>query len=122
MRKYFLECIGAFCLYALILVISLLWLKHHPAAPWKYLIATLPVLPALLIPATVVRYFRRQDELWQKVQLEGMAFGFMAAAVVTTTIGFLENAGLRRPSWLFVWSVMAACWTIGLFRASRRYR
>jgi hypothetical protein len=98
------------------------WLHRNPEAPWKYAIAVLPVLPALWIPLAVVRLFREVDELQKQIQLEGLAFGFAAAAVLTFTYGFLQNAGLPDVSWIWVWPVMAVCWLVGLTAAKRRYR
>jgi hypothetical protein len=89
---------------------------------WKYPIAVLPVLPALVIPVAAAYFFRTIDELQRKIQLEGLAFGFIAAAVLTLTYGFLGNAGLPQPNWVWVWPVMGACWAVGLALARGRYR
>ena len=122
-RRYTLGIITASLLYAIALMISVYFLKHNnPPAPQKYLIAILPVLPALWIPAVVLRFFREMDELQRRIQLEGLAFGFTAAAVLTLSYGFLQNAGLPQISWIWVWPVMAVCWSLGLVIAHRRYR
>jgi hypothetical protein len=121
-RKYLLRILGLTLLYSATLVLSLRWLQHNPPAPWKYPIAVLPVLPALFIPVAVVYFFRVMDEMQKRIQLEGLAFGFVATAVLSLTYGFLGNAGLPQPNWIWVWPVMAACWAAGLALAYRRYR
>jgi hypothetical protein len=121
-RRYIAGVLGAITLYTVVLVISIRWLHHNPAAPWKYAIAVLPVFPVLWIPVAAVRFFREMDELQKQIQLEGLAFGFTSAAVLTLTYGFLQNAGLPEVSWVWVWPVMAICWMIGLAAAHRRYR
>ncbi len=122
-KKYLVETLSATGIYVLVVIGSVLWLKlGHPSAPWKYLIAAAPVLPAMLIPATVVRCFRAMDEFQQKVQLEGLAFGFTGSAVLTLAFGFLEGAGMPRISWTWVWPVMSVCWVIGLLVARARYK
>ncbi len=122
-RKYMVEILSATGIYMLVTVASILWLKlRQPAAPWKYLIAAAPVLPAMLIPAAVVRCFRMMDEFQQKVHLEGLAFGFTGSAVLTLALGFLENAGIPRLSWTWVWPVMSGCWVVGLLLARARYK
>jgi ABC-type cobalamin transport system permease subunit len=122
-RRYTMGIIIASLLYAIALMISVYLLKRlNPPAPQKYLIAILPVLPALWIPAVVLRFFREMDELQRRIQLEGLAFGFTAAAVLTLSYGFLQNAGLPQLSWTWVWPIMAVCWSLGLAIAHRRYR
>jgi hypothetical protein len=97
-------------------------LRHNPSLPWKYGIAVLPVVPLLFVPVAVVQFLREQDELQRKMQVEALAIGFTASAVITLTYGFLENAGVPRLSWVWVWPVMAFFWCIGLVVAHRRYR
>jgi hypothetical protein len=109
-------------LYAIVLVVSLSLLKAGVEGPWKYVIAVLPVLPALGIPLAVVSFCRAMDELQLRIQLESLAFGFALAAVATFTYGFLQNAGLPDVSWVWVWPVMAVCWIVGQLAARRRYR
>jgi ABC-type cobalamin transport system permease subunit len=122
-RRYTLGILTASLLYAIALVISIYLLKHHnPVGPQKYLIAILPVLPALWIPAVVLRFFRELDELQRRIQLEGLAFGFTATAVLTLSYGFLQNAGLPQVNWVWVWPIMGVCWSLGLAIARRRYR
>jgi hypothetical protein len=121
-RKYLARILGATLLYTVALILSIRWLQHNPPAPWKYPIAVLPVVPALFIPIAVAHFFRVMDEMQKRIQLEGLAFGFVATAVLTLTCGFLGNAGLAQPNWIWVWPVMGACWALGLAFARRRYR
>ena len=121
-RKYLARILGSTILYAAALVLSIRWLQHNPPAPWKYPIAALPVLPALFIPLTVAHFFRQIDELQRQIQLEGLAVGFVATAILTLTCGFLGNAGLPQPNWVWIWPVMGTCWAVGLALARRRYR
>jgi ABC-type cobalamin transport system permease subunit len=121
-RRYTWGILAASALYAIALVISIYFLKRNPSAPQKYAIAILPVLPALWIPAVVLRFFRELDELQRCIQLEGLAFGFTATAVLTLSYGFLQNAGLPQINWVWVWPVMGVCWAIGLVLARWRYR
>jgi Na+/H+-dicarboxylate symporter len=120
--KYATLLTTSFALYAAALVVSLLWLKADPQVPWKYLIAILPVLPAMGIPVAVIRFIQSMDEIQLRLQLESLAFGFAATAIVTFTYGFLQNAGLPDVSWVWVWPVMAMCWIIGQLAARWRYR
>lgn len=120
--RYTVTMLISLALYAIVLVLSLTWLKAGVEGPWKYAIAVLPVLPALGIPFAVVRYCQAMDELQRRIQLESLAFGFGAAAIATFTYGFLQNAGLPEVSWVWVWPVMGTCWIVGNLVARRRYR
>jgi hypothetical protein len=121
-RRYTLSVVGSMVAYAFVLVVSLSLLKHGVPSPWKYVIAVLPVLPALWVPLAAVRLFRELDELQKQIQLEGLAFGFIAAAVLTLTYGFLQNAGLPEVSWVWVCPVMSVCWMVGTASARWRYQ
>ena len=119
--KYTATMLVSLALYAAALVVSLTWLKAGIEGPWKYVVAVLPVLPALGIPFAVVGYCKAMDELQLRKQLESLAFGFAATAIATFTYGFLQNAGLPEVSWVWVWPVMGVCWMLGQLFARRRY-
>jgi hypothetical protein len=121
-KKYRWEILGAMAIYVVFLLVSVHWLKHNPAAPWKYAIAVLPIFPLLLVPMSVIRCLRELDELQRKIQLEALAFAFTATAIVTLTYGFLENAGLPNQSWVWVWPIMGVFWSIGQAVARQRYK
>ena len=94
----------------------------HLPIPWKYIVAILPVLPAWYFASLFARMFGEMDELQRRIQLEALAFGFSAAAVLSLGYGFLQHAGLASPNWVWVWPLMGVCWIIGKFLAQRRYR
>jgi O-antigen/teichoic acid export membrane protein len=121
-RKYLGRLMAVMAVYLVMVALSVYWLKRNPTAPWRYIIAVLPVLPAMAVPMGAVRCFREMDELQRKIQLEGLAFGFTAAAILTLSYGFLQNAGLPDLNWIWVWPVMGVCLAIGLALARRRYR
>ena len=122
-RRLLLDIAGAIAIYGVSVAAVILWLKFsHPAAPWKYIIVALLVFPALLFPAAQMRYFRAMDELQRKIMLEGTAFGFILAAMVTLAYGLMEPLGLRHLPLTQVWTVMWICWTVGVSVAYVRYR
>jgi uncharacterized protein YacL len=124
MQKYALEIVVATVLYCVVLSVSLRWLKLHTTttSQWKYVMAVLPVFPALLFPLAVLRLFRTLDELQQKIQKEGIVYAFTGTLVLTLLCGFLENAGLPRLSWIYVTTVMGICYALGIAIAKVRYR
>lgn len=98
------------------------WAIGHLQAPWKYLVAILPALPALWFAALFARHVGEMDELQRRIQLEALAFGFSAGVILTLGYGFLQHAGLPIPNWIWVWPLMGSCWLIGKLVAQRRYR
>ena len=121
-RRYTVQILSSMAVYTIFVTLSVRWLRHNPAAPWKYLIAVAPMLPALVVPVAVVRFLREIDELQRRIQLEALAVAFTATAVITLTYGFLQNAGLPDLSWIWVWPIMGISWVIGLAVARWRYR
>lgn len=121
-RKHRQMLLGCLAAYSILIVISLEWLQHaNPVAPWKYLIAAIPVVPALMVPVIVARAIRELDELQRRIQFEALAFGFSATAVLSLGYGFLENAGIPQLNWAWVWPLMGVCWAGGLAMARRKY-
>ena len=120
-RRYNRGVWVAFIVYSGLLAAFITVLQTHPDAPWRYAIAPLPMIPWALTIAGYVHYYRRMDELHQRIALEAFAFAFAGTALITFTYGFLDAAGLPRINWWFVWPVMATLWVIGGFLARKRW-
>ena len=118
---YRTRLLGAMLTYAVVGMASGLAISHLPV-PWKYMVALLPMFPALWFASLFARHMGEMDELQRRIQLEALAFGFSAAAVLTLGYGFLQHAGWPIPNWVWVWPLMGTCWLIGKFVAQRRYR
>jgi hypothetical protein len=121
-RRYTLEFLTAFVLYLVVLVVSIKLLGTYGNTSWRYPLAVAPVLPAALVLFTFVRFFRRVDELEQRMYLEGFAFAFGASGLATFAYGFLEGVGFPHLDWTFVMPVMIAFWGVGNALARRRYQ
>ena len=116
-----IRLLGAVLTYAVVGAASGIAIGHLPV-PRKYVVALLPVLPALWFATLFARHFGEMDELQRKIQLEALAFAFSAAVILTLGYGFLQHAGCPIPNWVWVWPLMGTCWVIGKFVAQRRYR
>jgi hypothetical protein len=69
------------------------------------------------------RGLKQLDEMQQRIQLEALSIAFVGTAILCSTYGFLENAGLPHVEWGgFIWPVMVLLWAIGTVIACRRYR
>jgi hypothetical protein len=58
--------------------------------PWRYVVAAASVLPAVLIALGMLRAVRAQDELFQRVQFEAIAFAAVLIWLFTFSWGALE--------------------------------
>ena len=121
-RRYAIEFSAAMIVYVIVLVGSIKLLGVYGETGWRYPLALSPVVPAALALFAFVRFFRRVDEMEQRMHLEGFAFAFGASALVTFAYGFLEGAGFPHLNWTFVWPVMAISWGVGNVLARNRYR
>jgi hypothetical protein len=120
--RYLKEFGAAIGLYTVSVIVLMPLLPMMPPGIARYLVALLPMVPAILVVLAVVRQLGRMDELERKIQLEALGFGFSGTAIITLSFGFLENAGLPRPSWVFVWPIMGLLWIVGTALATRKYR
>lgn len=121
-RRYGLEMLGGFLAYAILLSVSLSFLKSHPHSSWRIPITLAPVIPIAFIMVTVIRGVRRMDEMHKRIQLEALVFAFCATMFLSISYGFLENVGFPAINWMWVGVGMIGLWGIGRTIASIRYR
>jgi uncharacterized membrane protein len=108
--------------YCLLVPLSIGLLGQVDGGILRVIIALLPVLPIPYMILAFLRYLRSLDELQQRIQLEAFGFSLSVTALITFTLGFLENAGVPQPSMTWVLPMMVAFWGIGQVVAARRYR
>ena len=103
-------------------VILTVWLTPSIDPALRAPFVLLPLIPSAFALRAYLRFLGRMDELGRRIQLEALAFGFGAAGMLTFAYGFLENAGLPKLSYVFVFPLMIALWGIGGAIATRRYQ
>jgi hypothetical protein len=122
-RRYMAELMGAMALYVVILMGSIAWLRNiEEGSALRWVVALLPMIPALLAAAAVLRHFRRMDELLRRQLTEALAFAFAASALLVLTLGFLQVGGLGPVSIWWVWVGMGTAWIVGSALSALRYR
>lgn len=121
-KRYLKESIGSMAAYVAIVSVTMWLLRGHQHTPLGYCIAILPVIPAAWTLWAFMRMFRRLDELQRRIQLEAVAFSFLATCLITLTWAFQENAGLPRFDVSFVAPLLVLLWGLGLATARRRYQ
>lgn len=120
-KRYLKEFGGAMAAYSLIVPASMWLLRGHEHTPLGFGIAFLPAIPSALALWAFMRMFRGLDELQRRIQLEAVAFSFLATCLITLTWAFQQNAGLPRFDVSWVAPLLILLWGLGLGIAKRRY-
>jgi hypothetical protein len=108
--------------YMMFLVGSVTILRANPEAPWRYVVAVVPVAPAALVLYLFARRLARLDELHKRIQVEAFGFSLGATALITFAYGFLEGAGMPHLNWTYILPLMAVFWAVGTAIFTFRYR
>ena len=121
-RRYGFEMLGGFLAYAIVLSVSLSFLKVHPHSAWRIPMTLAPVIPIAFMMSAAIRGVRRMDEMQKQIQLEALVFAFCATTFLSISYGFLENVGFPSINWMWAGVGMIGLWGIGGAIASMRYR
>jgi hypothetical protein len=108
--------------YMMFLVGSVTVLRGNPDAPWRYVVAVIPVAPIALFLYLITRRIARLDELQKRIQIEALGFATAATALTTFAYGFLEGVGMPHLNWTYILPLMAALWAVGTAIITFRYR
>jgi hypothetical protein len=108
--------------YLMVLVGAITLIQANPDASWRYYLALLPVLPALIGLVIFVRALMRLDDLQMRIQLYALGFSVGATALFTLGYGFFEEVGLPRLPLVSLVPVMALFWGLGTVFFGWRYR
>ena len=120
-KRYLKEFLSSMAGYTVLVPVSIHLLKGHEHTPLGYAIAFLPIIPSALAVWAFMRMFRGLDELQRRIQLEAVAFSFLATCLITLTWAFQQNAGLPRFDVSWVAPLLILLWGLGLGIAKRRY-
>ena len=90
-----------------------------PALRWAAV--AVPIALALAAILAYLRFLREADELLRKIHLEGMAYGFGVAFVLSTGAPLAERAGAPALEGSVLWAAMVIGWAIGQLVGRRRY-
>ncbi|MDG6347279.1 hypothetical protein QAA18_00745 [Luteimonas sp. 8-5] len=125
-RRYLREFVPAMVGYVVLLIVSMLLLKHVEDHALRAVIALLPVVPIALTLRAIVRYIRDADELQRRIELEAVSLATALVSLVYMAGGFLQLAKvIDIPSGVaMIWVFPLLCATYGLLKAvvARRFR
>jgi hypothetical protein len=108
--------------YMMFLIGSVTVLRANPEAPWRYIVAVVPLAPAAMVLFLFARRLEGLDEMHRRIQAEAFGFSLAATALITFAYGFLEGAGMPHLNWIYVLPLMAALWGVGTAIFTFRYR
>lgn len=121
-KRYLVEFFSALAAYVVAVLVSTHFLADAPEGAGKISLALVPVIPLVAMALAAIRQLGRMDEMGRKIQLEALGIAFIGTALITSSYGFLETAGLPRLSMFFVWPVMGGIWAMATVIGARRYR
>ena len=120
-KRYLREFLTAMAGYSVMVPVSMRLLHGHEHTALGYAVAFLPIIPSAFALWAFLRFFRGLDELQRRIQLEAVAFSFLATCFITLTWAFQQNAGLPRFDVSWVAPLLILLWGFGLAVAKRRY-
>ena len=120
--RLFVYSLEAFVITFIISFISATFLSDYPSNPAKVIVSLAPVVPGVFMIIFLLQYFSKIDELQQRIQLIAIGFSAGTTGLLTFFYGFLENAGFRPVSLMWVFPLMLMLWGVGLAFVSRRYK
>jgi len=107
--------------YVIVILLSRgMW--HTANAPWNTVVALLPMIPAVFVFVSIVRYLLATDELVRRIAVDSLALAGGATALIAVTYGLLEGAGLPRPSAWWTYAAFMASWIVSGYFVRRRYQ
>lgn len=101
------------------------WLLESASGPTGFaawIIAGACATLGLVALAMFRRFLLDADELTQKIQLEGIAFGFGAGLLFSLTYELFNDAGAPDVSMTHAGTVLILGYMAGVVRATRQYR
>jgi hypothetical protein len=112
------------CLWVVCAFAAGWYLKTYQVeGPGAYLAALASLIPSVLMLAGMLRMIRAQDELYQRIEFEAIAFAASLIWLVTLTWGFLDTLSLVRPLPAFwVASGMVLFYGVGGWLFGKRYQ
>ena len=121
-QRYIREFGSSMAAYVVVVLGSVWLVKHRVHSPLRFLVVILPVIPAAFAMWAAIRYFRGLDELQRRIQVEGLAFSFLATCLIALSWGFLQIAGLPPLDVIWIAPMLVFLWGVGTCLARRSYQ
>ena len=107
--------------YLMMLVGSITVVDANPNAEWRFYVAALPALPAVVGLVIFVRMLMRLDDIQARIQVLAFGTALGATALLTFGYAFFEGAGLPHMPPAYVPPLMAIFWGVATAFFTWRY-
>ena len=126
-RRYLRAMWPAMVAYALLLFVSLRWIRSGiEAVPLRAAVAILPLLPMLFFVRASLRYLREVDELQRRIETESIGIASLLVALLYFAGGMLEKAEViaMDAGMAMIWVFPMLCGIYGIAKMflTRRYQ
>ena len=123
-RTYMRDMFIAMLLYtAAIFGVSWIANNNPPAEPWIYLLALIPMLPTALVFLAMIRFFRRMDELQQRMIGEATVIAAAAVGFASFAYGLMVSyADLPEIPMVWVLPALFASYGVAIPFVRARYQ
>ena len=120
-RRYYWQFGLSMVAYVIVIFLSrMLW--HTADGSWQTVVALLPMIPAIFIFVSIVRFLLATDELLRRIAVNSMALAGGATALIAVTYGLLEGDRLPRPSAWWTYAVFMVSWFVAGVVVRRRFQ
>jgi len=120
-RQYFLELVGAFIIYAVVLFATVERVGDTEPGILKMALALAPVFPLILVFWAIMRAYYRCDEMYKRIIKEAFSMGAIIFGWLLIILGFAENGGLPKIPMVFIAPLLLAFWGLCIPIVIRRY-
>jgi|CZKI01.1.fsa_nt_gi hypothetical protein len=120
-QRYYWQFGLSMAAYVIVILLSR-WMWHNANGRWQTVVALFPMIPAVFVFASIVRYLLATDELLRRIAVVSLALAGGATALIAVTYGLLEGDGLPRPSAWWTYGVFMVSWIISSYFVRRRHQ
>jgi hypothetical protein len=108
--------------YLMVLVGAIVVVQANQGADWRFYVAALPIVPAVITLFIFVRALTRLDDLQARIQLLAFGASLGATALLTFGYAFFEGAGMPHLQPAYVLPVMGILWGASTAFCTGRYK
>jgi uncharacterized membrane protein len=114
--------IAAIAAYIAILIPVILIAKEMPPGPAQTAVRLLPLIPGIFVVLIQIEMVGKQDEMFQRVQLEGFGLAFGGVFLITLTEALLPGEPFFAFPPAFRLLSLSVLWATGIIIARRKYQ
>src|SRR5687768_17593937 len=107
-RRQGWEFVALLAAYTLAAGAAFHFVAANRGGEWRYLVAAVPGLLALVMALWGVRQLAALDEMMRRIWLEAAGFAVIGTASLSFSYGLLEMVGAPHLNWMAVWPMLGS--------------